>query len=66
MKARRGSYRWYLERLNSLWYPKGEFDFYAKRFHMAHWKKQILLMQITETRELLDELEAKLESSSHD
>lgn len=59
---RANSYRWFLWRLFSIWNPRGIFDYQSRRFKLVHWHKNILRGYIRETRELLDQLEAKLDA----
>jgi hypothetical protein len=59
----KGSYRWYLQQLNHLWQPRGHLDYWKRTFTLVPQTKDLLRLQINETRKLLDALEAKLDET---
>jgi hypothetical protein len=65
-QIRKGSYRWYLQQLNLIWQPRGYLDYWKRTFTLLPHSKDLLRLQINKTRELLDELEAKLDGASYD
>jgi hypothetical protein len=65
-QIRKGSYRWYLQQLNLIWQPRGYLDYWKRTFALLPHSKDLLRLQINQTRKLLDELEAKLDAVSHD